>query len=167
LAAVENLDVHGDVDSPVKCRVPDVLPDIQVDLGCFPGLGSDSTVEFSLFIPHRVQADLFPSGRLPNTLTEHFRVRVVGTFTGLPIAFVEPDNPTGIPEPSDAVIIVREFLVSQLAMNNSPLTLQILGPSPVHADFYVLDSEIEQERIKSEFKRRALSYLELKALWGS
>lgn len=154
LSAVEDLIVHTNpLGKAAKWQVPEVLPDISHDPGCFPQLGPGSMVHFTLFLPQRIQADFFKkvTGVSFDTLTEHFRVHVMGTWSGLPIAFVEPDKPTDIPQASESVIIVREFLVRQFEINKSPLTLQVLGPTPVHADFYVFDTGKKQEGTKSDF----------------
>jgi hypothetical protein len=128
-----------------ELSVPETLSDIGDAVGCFPPLLYDTRIKFSLFIPRRVQQEVFSAhDRHPHTLTEQFRVQLIGSFHGLPVAFVEPQTPTGVPDPSNAVVLVREFLQKQMNQaNTGNLTLQTLGPSPFHADIYLFDTSAE------------------------
>ncbi len=73
------------------------------------------TLQFEVYVPFRVQADLLSNplfGQLSaatlQTYTEKFRVTIFNLFHG-PVAFVEPLAPSNQPDPSEAVIIVRNF----------------------------------------------------------
>ena len=110
--------------------------------GCFPPWLYTSRLEFSLFIPRRVQDDLVTrlSPGVPKTQTEQFKVRLLGSLFEFPVAFVQPYSPSGIPTPSDAIVVVSEFLQNQLNEGDSKkLILECLGPSPLHADIYLFD----------------------------
>lgn len=99
----------------------------------YPSLGMD--VQFEIFIPERIQNEITRLSR--NELyTEHFRVKNIYTYF-LPFAFVELINPSQIPNPSIAVMIIREFLKSQINKEENAINLECLGPSPFHADFYL------------------------------
>lgn len=149
---LESLPAVGDVrigNGPpihdVELSVPETLSNIRDAVGCFPPLGYHTWIKFSLFIPRRVQEEMFSAyNRHFHTFTEQFRVLLIGSYHGLPVAFVEPQAPTEIPEPSNAVIVVREFLEKHINQANSGnLTLQTLGPSPFHADIYLFDTSVE------------------------
>jgi len=123
---------NGDVE------VPKQLPRLDQGEGCFPGLPYQTRIEFSLFIPVRMQRELNPFAE--TGLGEHFKVQMVAGWYGFPIAFVEPQEPTDEAEPSAAVAIVRNFLQQQLnEKNTGSLAFQYLGPSPFHADVYIFD----------------------------
>ena len=95
---------------------------------------------FLYLLPHRIQEELVENiGRISgtNTLSERFRVHILGSIPDLPIAFVEPDAPSGTPSPADAIVIVREFLRKHLKQTErGSIKLDTLGPSPFHADIY-------------------------------
>jgi hypothetical protein len=108
------------------------------DDGAFPHL-EFGTVEFELVIPERVQREVTPYWESPQS--ERFRVTIEQGWR-LPITLVEPIEARGSAPPSDSVVIVREFLSRELERANDPFVeFQFLGPSPVHADIFLVPSE--------------------------
>jgi hypothetical protein len=97
----------------------------------YPSL-DDISISFTLYIPYRVQADLWDGS---GTESENFRVTVLSTFD-LPVAFVEPLD--GLHRPSTSVVIVRNFLGKAInGSKESKVAFKCLGPSPFHSDFYI------------------------------
>lgn len=99
-------------------------------------------IEFQLFIPFRIQRQLIED-KLPfiETFTEKFRVLINYTYH-LPVAFIESLNPSEENSPSDAVVVIREFLESEFNNNESNyIQFEFLGPSPFHADCFISPSD--------------------------
>lgn len=95
-------------------------------------------ITFTLHIPQRIQAEVTKHivGNL-RTFTDNFIIKMRYTYFA-PVAIVVPLNPTRPPRPSDAVIVVREFLKRAISERpESPLRFETLGPSPFHCDFQV------------------------------
>jgi hypothetical protein len=86
-----------------------------------------------------VQAELWIARAGPSHGTERFRI-VIRYGYHFPVTFVEPLAPSENCSPSDAVIIVREFLKKQIDVVRSEyIRFDVLGPSPFHGDFYLLE----------------------------
>ncbi|MFW6116184.1 MAG: hypothetical protein ACOC6F_00520 [bacterium] len=110
----------------------------------FPGPASGLGIEFEIFIPKRIQRQLLPRDREPRARTERFRVYVRNPYC-FPVTFVESicAEPGG--EPSEGVIVVREFLRDAFEQSDdNGLAFDWLGPSPFHADFFLLEGTEEQ-----------------------
>ena len=94
-------------------------------------------IDFSLFIPRRIQEEL-AIGEV-NTETEIFLVTIRHQFHG-PVAFVECKNAGPGCRPSQGVQLVRKYLSKEFAKIDG-VKFDTIGPSPFHMDFYVHQSE--------------------------
>lgn len=120
-------------------------------------------ISFTIFIPHRVQAELFPDepGAM-RTTTETFRIKLKDSYHG-PATFVEcVDSAEGC-SPSDSVRLLRVYLKREFAKLSTPVVFESLGPSPFHANFYLQPSETEDHEIlMEEIKHRGYNDLVFK-----
>lgn len=114
----------------------------------FPYLPFGDSISFDIYIPNRIQLEILSDLQI-NLDTENFRVTII-YGSELPTTIIELLNAPNEMSPSLAVMIVREFLNSQLKKNDSLIELIILGPSPFHADFYIYpNGKLEtEEKIK-------------------
>ncbi|MGY3257008.1 hypothetical protein [Pseudomonas chlororaphis] len=94
------------------------------------------TINFKLYIPRRVQAEVISESEdYLRSGAEHFNVRIVNHYYG-PLAFIEClDAKKSFP--SGAVRVLREFLKREFKKISNGITFESLGPSPFHGDFYV------------------------------
>jgi len=92
-------------------------------------------LSFDVYIPYRVQESLFRDKLL--CTTENFNVRIIHDWHG-PLTIVESLNPDSSCQPSDGVIAVRNFLESNI--DDDFIRFEFLGPSPFHANFFVMTS---------------------------
>ena len=76
--------------------------------------------------------------------TERFRIRTEyfyhGPVTVVECLDVEEPRPA---RPSDAVLVLRRYLMRKLAESDSDLRMEFMGPSPFHANFFVRVDEAE------------------------
>lgn len=102
---------------------------------------SSGIVTFNIFIPKRVQEEVF-SYRLSGLHCERFSV-LISYDNNFPITLIRPDQnidgdlSLGF---SDAAPIVREYIMSRW---NKDASVQFcaMGPSPFHAEFYVVKDD--------------------------
>lgn len=107
-------------------------------------------VDFSVFIPARIQDIIIPGESISNlTTTERFRVSIRHGFYG-PVSYIECINPREECDPSSAVRLLREYMSKEFSKLDSSVTFEFLGPSPFHADFYVQGDEAEDSEIRME-----------------
>lgn len=107
-------------------------------------------ISFDLYIPERLQLDICKKyTREPSTFTEHFNVTIIYEFYA-PICFIECIKPSEFPDPSNAFVIIRDFLNDRFLQLGERFELQRLGPSPFHADFYLLEHQLEDSPEKPE-----------------
>lgn len=121
----------------------------------FP-LGAIQSMEFSLRIPHRTQEEIIQgirgrAYRWPGLKTEHFMVRTEYFYHG-PVTLVEcldldDERPK---KPSDAVVVVREYLARRLDESDHGLRLEYTGPSPFHANFFAFEDQSVDEFVRVE-----------------
>lgn len=112
------------------------LPNLTEGDGPYPYLDY-GRIAFDLRIPLGLQEELGRSP-LPLTFTERFHVNI-HYMLGFPIATLQLVKPESKPDPSEAVIIVRRLLEREFErQENSFVNFQFMGPSPVHADFYLV-----------------------------
>jgi hypothetical protein len=114
------------------------------------------SIKFTLHIPQRLQSELRPWPRSASTYTELFLVVVKYSFA-MPVAMVHPVDPSGEADPSEAVVIVREFLKRELASPGSAVTFESLGPTPSHADVYLESTEEIAEDLDFERASHSLA----------
>jgi hypothetical protein len=113
-------------------RQPSDVPNIMDGPDFFPHL-SDVRISFDLYIPFRLQKELY-DGQL-KTETESFRVSI-NYHWRFPVALIEPVSTKPTSSPSDCVVCTRKFLERRFGKGkNSDVEFQALGPSPFHADF--------------------------------
>jgi hypothetical protein len=115
-------------------------------------------LRFDVYIPFRIQKELFPVGRDSiRTYTENFRVFVYYRHFA-PVTFVETINPSQRPDPSEAIILVREHIIRELEVVKTDIQFDFLGPSPFHANCYLLpideqDGE-DPKLLTAEYRKR-------------
>jgi hypothetical protein len=119
-------------------------------------------LEFNMFLPFRVQDTIH--GRCD---VEMMHVDVIYGYE-LPVAVVSYEWPDeeGDATPSDAVIVARKFL--QKKLTDDRFQCDCIGPSPFHANFYLVQPDLE-ETIRIEdvsVDRLAYASLELMAPRG-
>ena len=100
------------------------------------------TIQFDIFLPERVQ-EKHALGRFRDKGIENFHVKIVYNG-GLPVTFIYYDvsgseSECHLYSPSTAVIFVREYLTEKLT-NHAQIEFEFLGPSPFHADCFVVQS---------------------------
>lgn len=140
LEAIPNLDHIGvDCDDEFKDWSLDVtgeLPSLEEGPGLFPKPWH-MRIDFEVYIPLRVQAELCKGVSRVRTFTERFKVSIHYTYH-LPVTVVESVNPSQRGRPSTAVVIVRRFLERELNTSESGyIKFESLGPSPFHANCYI------------------------------
>jgi len=116
---------------------------------------SKGFINFSVHIPVSVQKSLLESNI---DIGENFRVQMKFR-KDFPVTFIIcEDTDIEITRPSHAMIIVREFLRSELKLRNSPVKLRVLGPSPFWADFFVVPKRTSAQSFKA-VEKKPIEYL--------
>lgn len=130
-------------------EVTDAAPSLRDDGDYFPPvMGLEIT--FTLFIPFRVQSELFPNEPAGmRTTTEKFRVTVRDSFHG-PSSFVECIGATSECSPSDSVRLLRVYLEREFKKLATPVSFEFLGPSPFHANFFLQPGGNEEHGLEFE-----------------
>lgn len=152
LQSISNIDKIGiDCDEKfenLSIDVSEELPNIGKGPGFFPSSLFFMDIEFEVYIPFRIQAQLLEEKvEFLKTFTEKFDVLIRYTYH-LPVTFVQPIDPSEKSTPSDAVIIVRRFLEQEFKKSKFDYTqFENLGPSPFHINCYI---ESEQTQCDSE-----------------
>ena len=164
ISNIDNISIYCDEEfENSSTDVTEELPNISKGVGLFPKpLFMD--IEFQLYIPYRIQAQLLEQTGLKQeiefleTFTEKFKVSIHYTYD-LPVAFVEPINPSQKGTSSEAVIIVRKFLIHEFESSKSDyIQFEWLGPSPFHADCYIQSGETPGDNERNwEFEVKRLS----------
>lgn len=158
LSSLSELEISFDEQFATSFVVSEALP-VLMDGDYFPRV-IHLAVSFTLFIPHRVQAELFPDepGAM-RTTTEIFRVSLQDTFHGS-ATFVECVGATEDCSPSDAVRLLREYLTREFSKLSTDVTFKYLGPSPFHANFYLRPALTEgHDLLMEETKKRGYNDL--------
>jgi predicted CopG family antitoxin len=97
-----------------------------------------TNIEFSLYLPYRLQEKYGSLLKARETFTEKFKIRINCSYFGIPITFIELIDPTKLPSPSDAVMIIRKFFEDQIPdSQDNTIRFESLGPSPFHVDVYL------------------------------
>ncbi|WP_264922487.1 hypothetical protein [Mycobacteroides chelonae] len=99
------------------------------------GPGAYSFIGFTITIPRRMQPELVGRIRVDS---EHFKVFTVYGHSG-PVTFIR-SNDKADPRPSAYVVLVREFLIHELARLKAPIAVKAIGPSPFWGDFTLVPS---------------------------
>lgn len=133
---------------------------------------SGGFIHFNIRIPIEVQDSISNDGP---EIGENFEVRMK-FLKDFPVTFITcKDTQVEISRPSHAMMVVREFLKSELEMRHSLVNLRVLGPSPFWADFFVLPAPtssqslkaIEKEPIEYEIEKYRGMYSDVNCYWQS
>lgn len=103
----------------------------------FPPFSHSIKISFRLYIPARVQEELFPSHRALKVSSENFLIHIQPEFYSS-VTFIEPIASKGSSRPSDSIVIVREYLRKHAPKDNILVQFDCLGPSPLHAKFHLI-----------------------------
>lgn len=135
LPSVSQIEITYDQAFAETARVEEEPP-ILSDGEFFPNV-MFLEIKFTVFIPKRVQEELFPneSGAM-RAATEKFSVSIRYGFHG-PVTYIECIDAEENCSPSDAVRLMREYLERELSKLSTSVRFEFLGPSPFHANFYV------------------------------
>jgi hypothetical protein len=107
-------------------------------------------ISFDLLIPARMQKQLSVDPVF-STETERFKLDIYYRYH-LPVAVIQPVNPSSESDPSNAVIIVRELLEREVGQQQQSLVdFQVMGPSPLHANFYLTAVPADRLPIEWDF----------------
>jgi len=122
-----------------------LTPDLGEGGNCFPYL-TFFELSFEIFIPFRVQSEILecPPDSV-STTTEHFRFKLINNYA-MPVAFVECIGASRESSPSSAVVLLREYLKKELEAQSGNIRLETLGPSPFHADFFLLPQQTQKTK---------------------
>lgn len=129
----------------------DDVGDIE-DGNAFP-LPSFFSVSFTLFIPTRIQEELGRKAPFPSTGSESFFVQIHYQYAS-PVCIVIPLAQSGEHSPSASIPTVREYLRGAINTFGSEVRFGALGPSPVHADFFVYPAVGQEDVVCTEFQRQ-------------
>lgn len=144
-ALEEALESVSSIDK-IRIQADKLLEDLEVEIDSpfteikqgrhfFPQSPAQLDIRFEIFIPRRVQEDLFHWGPGPGALGERFRVQIHYSYF-FPVTYVEALKPGPRFDPSDGVIVVRKFLARHFSEDtDNPISFEALGPSPFHAEF--------------------------------
>lgn len=135
LSALENIENLSHLDSIL-------LDDDIMGFRSFP-IDSDGNVypcvcefqvAFKIYIPLKAHSTI-----VNNFSVEHFNVHIRYGYEK-PVMYVwyEVDEITHDNAPSDAIIVVREYLKSRISGN---VLCDIIGPSPFHANFFISETD--------------------------
>lgn len=125
-------------------------PQLQNGEKCHPHIPFYS-LEYKVYIPYRIQASLIGTDEdLLFTNTENFNVFLKHEWHG-PLSYIECVDSKPDALPSRAVQIVREYIAKEIKTLDTFLMADFLGPSPFHADFYLLFSDSEKTNENNPF----------------
>ncbi|CAC9974497.1 hypothetical protein [Flavobacterium panici] len=124
------------------------LPKINDGKGFFPA-DILTEIEFHLNIPYKTQKEISKRKKKNSRIgTEDFRIRIIEGFY-LPVTIVECLNPTKFCEPSQSIILVREYIKKCLkTIDSDYISFEFLGPSPFHLDCYIRPKKFETQDLK-------------------
>jgi hypothetical protein len=109
----------------------------------FPYASEFLQIDFDIYIPKRLQDELRP-GISENINTEKFRIHIEDSYH-FPVTFIEPIEAGSKSSPSSSIFIIRKFLEQQFTEKNFEfIRFDFLGPSPFHADFYLMEDANEK-----------------------
>ena len=122
------------------------IPELDEGYGFFPPPSLDLEISFKLYIPARIQKQLYDGIELAIQPCEKFHVTIRNTYH-FPVTFVELLEDTTEYDSSSGVVVVRKYLEKEFKNIDSELIrFESLGPSPFHANFMLCkDSENEHK----------------------
>lgn len=96
-------------------------------------------ISFDVYLPRRVQAEILETQKeFLETQSERFRILMRNCYHS-PVTFITPlEAQTDECNASDAVVLMRRYLEKEIQKQGGKLKLESTGPSPFHADFFLL-----------------------------
>jgi len=149
IPTVSEIEIEAGYDfKDIVDEVKDEIPELDESYGFFPPPGTDLEISFELYIPARIQTQLYSPIEFETQPCEKFRVTVRNSYY-FPLTFVELLEDKTEYLPSSGVVVVRKFLEKQFEEIGSEfIRFESLGPSPFHADFMLCkDSENERKAL--------------------
>lgn len=140
LSTVSNVEMS--FDQGEKTREVDASECTHMNDGdsCHPYI-SFYDLSFNIYLPKRIQSDLIGDYHSAvGTGSESFRVVFRHDWHG-PFTVVETIGSDIDSSPSTAIQVVREYLKREFSSVSNMLTLDFVGPSPFHADFFLVQCE--------------------------
>lgn len=117
---------------------------------CYPQI-SFFCLSFKLYMPKRIQAaHLGRSEEYVRTETEYFIVNMNHDWHG-PVSFVQCIDADIESSPSHAIRVVREYLEQEFSSMDTFLEFDFIGPSPFHADFFLVSDDDEKVEKTEKF----------------
>ena len=90
-------------------------------------------IKFDIYIPKRIQSKYFDKIEFPfKPVIENFKVNITYSYF-MPVCFIYSFEHCYQDFPSDAILVIREFLKENVI--DDIINFQCIGPSPFHADF--------------------------------
>jgi hypothetical protein len=132
----------------VRCSYDESTSNLEIDISspnprlkdsddCYPQI-LFFDLSFCIYIPSRIQANLIETHEeYIDTGSENFRVRILHDWHG-PLSYVEPIGAGLDSKPSTGVQVVRNYLRREIEKVETFLIPDFLGPSPFHADIYLV-----------------------------
>jgi hypothetical protein len=102
-------------------------------------------LSFELSLPTRIQEDLTRHLWHECEVPQPLRIDFLRSFYGPLVVVRLPEN-TDHAKPSDAIVLVREYLRRELERSASDVYLETRGPSPFHADFFLRPANTEESK---------------------
>lgn len=136
-----------DIDTPdnFSFAIQDIEEDHDYICPIYPRL----SIKFKLFLPKRIQDQLLAISS-SDAGAENFDVWIEYGYD-LPVVFVSYAAPEHYHRPSDAVVAVRKYLEQQFNKIDPQYSLNTLGPSPYHANFWLEAADnVEEGRFNAE-----------------
>ncbi|MGI8473213.1 hypothetical protein [Pectobacterium brasiliense] len=124
-------------------------------------------VSFELSISKRLQESIIKN-RVGYYIEEHlpdsFRIHIKYVYHSS-VTFIELINSEKKHKPSDAIMMIREYLKSEFNKTNTYISFECIGPSPFHANFYLSAGEIDTP--VDVIKNHVLGYDEIEIKYNS
>lgn len=133
--------------------------DIDYDFG--PGEGS--FIGFTITIPKRIQAEIYPPGF--GLTGERFQFITVYASSG-PVTFIRGID-SADPSPSKYVVLIREFLIAELEKLDSTLSVKAVGPSPFWGNFTLSPSTEISSDFAANWKTNQRGYDDIEIFYNA
>ena len=148
----EDINIEADDEFKNGSYEADTFENLIESYHFFPFPGAFIEITFTLFLPERIQKNFKQNLKFLDTSCERFKVRLHYPYY-FPITIVEALNDDPEYEPSNGVILCREFLDNCFRdSEETEIIFETLGPSPFHADFFLIPSE-KKELHRFDFER--------------
>lgn len=143
ISNVNNVVAESIGDDDMTINVAEAAPTFE-EAGVFLPSTHFFSLTFDIYIPHRLQQELMGGFAPLSDCSEHFRVFLKHQYH-CPICFIQPLEPTDDSDPSSCVPVIREYLRKELNKGKTEIWFEALGPSPFHADFFLVPNEANGE----------------------